>query len=66
MLKNDIPRCSRCGESKPDNQLNGYDPFAPAGQKYAKAYCVKIAECKSPEAERILEKVLKSINEYQD
>jgi len=66
MLKNDIPRCSRCGESKPDNQLNGYDPFAPAGQKYAKAYCIKIAECKSSEAECTIKKVLDEFKDTPD
>ena len=46
----DRPRCSRCGELRPREELNGYDPFAPVGQRYANAYCRRLVDCDSQQA----------------
>lgn len=54
----DQPRCSLCGAFKPDEELGGYDPLAPVGQKYKSAYCVKVAECDSKEAKATIDKVI--------
>ncbi|MTI12361.1 hypothetical protein [Sansalvadorimonas verongulae] len=43
--------CCRCGVEKPISELNGYDPITKDGTH---AYCYKIAECNSAEAEEII------------
>lgn len=57
----DRPRCSRCGAFKPDNELNGYNPLAPVGQKYKQAYCKRAAECNSQKANDLLDQVEKNL-----
>ena len=59
----DKPRCSRCGKFKPIEELNGYNPIAPVGQKYKNAYCVKLTECDSEEAMALLESILRDLEE---
>jgi hypothetical protein len=54
----DKPRCSRCLKFKPVEELNGYNPFAPVGQKSKNAYCIKLVDCESPEAKAILDDLL--------
>lgn len=62
-------RCSRCGEVRNDNELNGINPFTrpglffQSGGKYRRAYCRSIADCDSVEAEQIFKKFLKAIND---
>ena len=58
----DQPRCSRCGQVKPLSELNGYNPFAPVGEKYTRAYCMKIAECDSEVARAAIEKLRAALN----
>jgi hypothetical protein len=59
----DKPRCNRCGALKQDSALNGYDPFAPVGQKYRKAYCRNLSECNSSEAISQMESLTKTLDE---
>ncbi len=59
----DQPRCSRCGEKRTDDQLNGYDPLAPVGQKYKNAYCIRVAECNSQEAQDTIAKLAAAMEE---
>jgi hypothetical protein len=58
----DKPRCSRCGAAKQDSELNGYDPLAPAGQKYRKAYCRKLSECNCSEAKSQMDRITKILD----
>ena len=50
----DKPKCSRCGQFKPAEELNGYDPLLPPGRRFEKAYCKRLAECGSKEAKKRL------------
>lgn len=51
----DRPRCSRCGAFRKLDQLNGYDPLAPLGQKYRNAYCIRLVDCDSTTAKALIE-----------
>ncbi len=61
VLSIDRPRCSRCGAFRSLEQLNGYDPLAPAGQKYRNAYCIRLADCESPQAKALIDSLARSI-----
>jgi hypothetical protein len=50
----DRPRCSRCGAFRRLDQLNGYDPLAPVGQKYRDAYCIRLKDCDSDVARAVI------------
>ncbi len=55
-------KCSLCGVEKPVGELNGYDPI---NNNYSRAYCIRIAECDSPEAKATLNKVLDAVSSNQ-
>ncbi|NRB40651.1 MAG: hypothetical protein HRU20_19650 [Pseudomonadales bacterium] len=59
----DKPRCSQCGVFKDHAELNGYDPFAPVGQKYKDAYCTRLSECNSDEARGIIDDLVKHLED---
>lgn len=40
--------CSRCGAQRTKAELNGYDPLT---HNFSNAYCIRVAQCQSPEAE---------------
>ena len=65
-LEADRPRCSLCGAYREDSELNGSNPLAPAGQKYADAYCRNLAECNSDQAEAVIGKVVKAVEQAQE
>lgn len=44
--------CSRCGKTKDLNDLNGYDYF---NNDSSHAYCRRLIECDSKEAQEILD-----------
>lgn len=46
--------CSQCGQLKTVSELNGYDPV---NGYFSKAYCRRLAECKSPSAERAMKRL---------
>lgn len=50
----DKPRCSRCGQFKLIEELNGYDPLLPPGRRFEKAYCKRLTDCDSEEAKQRL------------
>jgi hypothetical protein len=58
----DRPRCSRCGAFRRLDQLNGYDPLAPMGQKYRNAYCIQLADCDST----VSKAQLKALTEHME
>lgn len=53
----DRPRCSRCGAFRRLDQLNGYDPLAPVGQKYRNAYCIRLTDCDSSVSKTLLKRL---------
>ncbi len=61
----DQPKCSLCGEKRTDDQLNGYDPLAPIGQKYNNAYCIRVAECNSQEAKGQVAKLVDALEKSE-
>ena len=59
----DRPQCSQCKAFKNLDELNGYDPLAPIGQKYKRAYCRRLVDCKSQEAQQKLDELITAIEE---
>jgi len=57
----DKPRCSHCGQFKPADELNGYDPLLPPGRRFEKAYCRKLTDCDSREAKQKLDETTKKL-----
>ncbi|WP_448216251.1 hypothetical protein [Endozoicomonas sp. 2B-B] len=51
-------KCSRSGLEKPTSELNGYDHL---NNDYSEAYCMRIEQCNSPEAEAILDEVIEDM-----
>jgi len=47
-------KCCRCGQLKPIDQMNGYDPIT---GDTSQAYCLRLAECKSDESEKRMNEV---------
>jgi hypothetical protein len=47
-------RCVRCGDLKPESDLNGIDPLAKGADKYSKAYCQKLSQCNSEQTKNTL------------
>jgi hypothetical protein len=56
-------RCNRCRKLKPENELNGLNPFV--DDVYQDAYCRSLTECDSPEAKSILDNVIHQLNSNQ-
>ena len=57
VIEIDQPKCSQCGKIKPIDELNGYDPLAPLGQKFSNAYCRNLLECGSQSSLDLIETI---------
>ncbi len=53
-MSNTEYKCSRCGQLKHIDELNGYDPMT---HDYSKAYCRRLADCNSGEADKIVRRI---------
>lgn len=53
-------RCNRCGEMKPETELNGLNPFTDSKNEFA--YCRSLVECNSDEAKAIISNLLNHLN----
>ena len=49
-------KCYKCGGLRSDEELNGYDPIT---KDYSRAYCRKIADCKSKTSDFIFKLIAK-------
>lgn len=55
--------CSLCGKERPASELNGLNPIT---SDSSRAYCRRIAQCRSEEAQAALDWVITELNSTEN